>query len=67
MAVSVKLCAKIDQRVRSLARRLNCSHHFIMVEAIRRFVECEEQRLDETSPDTGMEATLAGNRGPAGG
>ena len=45
MAVSVKLCAKIDQRLRALARQMNCSNHWLMVEAIRRFVECEEARL----------------------
>ncbi len=45
MAVSVKLCAKIDQRLRALAKQLNCSNHWLMVEAITRFVEDEESRL----------------------
>lgn len=45
MAVSVKLDADIDRRLRLLARELNCSHHYIMCEAIRRFVEEQEARL----------------------
>lgn len=63
MAVSVKLCAKIDQRLRALARQLNCSNHWLMVEAIRRFVEDEEQRLGHTTAaeraDTDRQAALA--------
>ncbi|MBB4063231.1 CopG family ribbon-helix-helix protein [Gellertiella hungarica] len=45
MAVSVKLCAKIDRRLRALAKQMGCSNHWLMVEAIRRFVEDEEERL----------------------
>lgn len=47
MAVSVKLEADIDRRLRLLARELNCSHHYLMCEAIRRFVEEQEARLRE--------------------
>lgn len=61
MAVSVKLCAKIDQRLRALARQLNCSNHWLMVEAIRRFVEDEEERLRHA----GAEERLDSQRGPA--
>lgn len=46
MAVSVKLSAKIDSRLRALARHRNCSQHYMMVEAITRFVESEEARLN---------------------
>lgn len=59
MAVSVKLCAKIDQRLRALARQMNCSNHWLMVEAIRRFVECEEARLRDGTADAGREAETA--------
>ena len=61
MAVSVKLCAKIDQRLRALARQLNCSNHWLMVEAIRRFVEDEEARLRHA----GAEERRDSQRGPA--
>lgn len=44
MAMSVKLCADIDARLRALAKEMNCSHHWLMCEAIRRFVEAEEAR-----------------------
>lgn len=60
MAVSVKLCAKIDQRLRALARQMNCSNHWLMVEAIRRFVEFEEARLREGPPDAGQEMDSSG-------
>ncbi len=45
MAVSVKLAADIDRRLRALAREMSCSHHFMMCEAIKRYVEDEEARL----------------------
>ena len=45
MAISVKLCANIDGRLRALAKEKNCSQHWIMVEAIRRYVEAEEVNI----------------------
>lgn len=44
MPISVKLSANIDSRVRALAKEMNCSQHWIMCEAVRRFVETEEAR-----------------------
>lgn len=50
MAVSVRLDLDIDRRLRVLARELSCSHHYMMCEAIRRFVEDEEARLRGEKP-----------------
>lgn len=44
MALSIKLCANIDSRLRALAREMNCSQHWLMCEAIRQFIESEEAR-----------------------
>lgn len=45
MAASIKLCANIDKRLRALAKEKNCSQHWIMCEAIKRFVETEEEKM----------------------
>lgn len=47
MAVSVKLDVDTDRRLRMLARETGYSHHFIMCQAIKRFVVDEEARLRE--------------------
>ncbi len=44
MALSVKLCARLDQKLRDLAEEMQCSRHFLMCEAIRIYVETEEMK-----------------------
>ena len=62
MAVSVKLDVDIDRRLRVLAREKSCSHHYMMCEAIRRFVEEEEARLSEGKHEA---VARNGDGGPA--
>nr|WP_316655467.1 hypothetical protein [uncultured Gellertiella sp.] len=45
MAASIKLCANLDQRLRALAKERNCSQHWMMCEAIKRFIEEEECKM----------------------
>lgn len=56
MALSVKLGARLDQKLRDLAEQMQCSRHFLMCEAIRIYVETEEMKRFQAQDPMATEA-----------
>lgn len=63
MALSVKLCARLDQKLRDMAVEMNCSRHYLMCEAIRIYVEAYEMKRFQAGEEarTGMDMRSTGN------
>lgn len=63
MALSVKLCARLDQKLRDLAAEKQCSRHYLMCEAIRLYVEAEEMKRFQAHERVALSPDEAALRG----